>query len=56
MEVVYDPLEKVEDSVEVIDDLKEVAQHSMEENELQWLRDKPNIVRTMLKIWLPKFY
>ena len=59
IDIVEDSIEVIQDSleiVEVIQDSVKVVQDSEDENEPQWLRDKPNVVRSMLKILLPKFY
>ena len=63
LEIVEDSMEAVEDSMEVVQDSLEIVENSIEvvqdlddENKPQWLRDKPNVVKSILKTLLPKFY
>ena len=63
IEVVEDSQEKlvelveiVEDSMEVVENSIEVVQDSEDKNEPQWLWDKADILRSMLKILFSKFY
>ena len=70
-EYVEDSIEIVENSIEDLEESRKVIPNSLEKVEdlvkvvcstfnggkwTQWLQVKTNVVRTMLKILLPKFY